>query len=97
MMWVNSLVAKITVNSDDVRVPKTGLTPDKVQTILKLTFGLIGAVAVLIITVGAFRLILARGNPEGLNRARNTIIYAAIGLVVTLAAYSIVTFVVGNI
>lgn len=84
------------INTSDL--PGAGDNSDApLKIALQLTFEIIGAVAVLIITIGAFRLIVSRGNPEGLNRARNTIIYAAIGLVVSIAAYSIVTFVVGKL
>lgn len=73
-----------------------GDTNAPIAAALKIFFGITGATAVLVITIAALRLVLARGNPEGLNRARNTIIYAAIGLLVALAAYSLVTFVVGR-
>lgn len=53
----------------------------------------IGAVAVVMIIVGGFRFITSGGDADGTKKARNTIIYAAAGLVVVILAQSIVYFV----
>jgi len=56
-----------------------------------------GAVAVFIITLAGFKYVTSGGNPENVAKAKGTIIYAAVGLVVSLIAFSIVTFVVKNL
>ncbi len=66
-----------------------------VRTAMQLFFGVLAAVAVLIIVLGALRFVLSRGNPEGQNRARNTIVFAGIGLAVAVMALSIISFVIG--
>ncbi len=58
---------------------------------------IIGAVAVLMIIVGGLRYTLSGGDQGTITSAKNTILYAVVGLVVAVAAYAIVNFVLGNI
>lgn len=60
---------------------------------LNIVFGITASIAMLIIVIAGLRYIIARGDPNATAQAKNTIIYAVIGLCVTIAAYSIVTFV----
>lgn len=54
---------------------------------------LIGVVAVIMIMVGGFKYITASGDSSKLGSAKNTIIYAIIGLVIVALAQGIVHFV----
>lgn len=65
--------------------------------ILQIVFGLAASIALLIIVIAGFRYIVAAGDPEGVSRAKKAILYAVIGLLVSLAAFSIVTIVLQNI
>lgn len=56
-----------------------------------------GAVAVIMIIIGGVRYATSGGDQSGVTSAKNTILYAVIGLVVTILAYAIVHFVLGNI
>jgi hypothetical protein len=49
------------------------------------------------IIIGGLRYVAAQGNPQDASKARGTIIYAVIGLVLALAAEAIVTFTLGNV
>lgn len=53
----------------------------------------IGAIAVLMIIYGGFKFATSGGDADGTKSARNTIIYAAIGLAIVVLAQSIVYFV----
>ena len=65
--------------------------------IFQYLFGFIGALAVLIIVIAGLRFILANGDPQSVAKARNTIIYAAVGLALAVSAEIIVTFVLNNV
>jgi hypothetical protein len=52
-----------------------------------------GVAAVIMIIVGGFQYVLASGDPTNITNAKNTILYAIIGLVVALIAQSIISFV----
>lgn len=55
--------------------------------------GIIGAWAVAFIVIGAFKMIGAQGNEEGLTSAKKTITWAVIGLVVAILAFAIIAIV----
>lgn len=56
-----------------------------------------GAISVLMIIIGGLRYALSGGDQGTISTAKNTILYAVIGLVVSVAAYAIVNFVLTNI
>jgi hypothetical protein len=53
----------------------------------------VGAVSVIMIIVGGLKYIMSSGDPANTASARNTILYAIIGLVIAIAAQAIVLFV----
>ena len=57
----------------------------------------VGFASLVMITVGGFKYVVSRGDPQATAGARNTIIYAVIGLVVALVAQGILTFVVSTV
>jgi len=65
-----------------------------VQTLLSITFGVIGAVSVLIMVIGGIKYVLSQGDPKATAIAKSTIIYALVGLIVVIVAQSIVSLVV---
>lgn len=69
--------------------PLTG----KVRSITETLLIVAGAVAVVVIIIGGIRYIISQGDAAGVKAAKDTILYAVIGLVVTIMAYSIVHFV----
>lgn len=58
---------------------------------------LVGAVSVIMIIVGGLRYVTSNGDAKQTEAAKNTLLYAVIGLVVAIASYAIVNFVVTNI
>lgn len=58
---------------------------------------IIGAVAVLMIVVGGLRYVTSNGEPAQLTSAKNTVLYAAVGLVIAAMANAIVNFVLTNL
>ncbi len=56
-----------------------------------------GAVAVVMIVLGGLKYITSNGNADQIKSAKNTIMYAVIGLVVAIAAYAIVGFVIDQL
>ena len=56
----------------------------------------VGAVSVIMIIIGGFRYIISAGDSNGVTGAKNTILYALVGLVVVLFSQIIVRFVLSN-
>jgi amino acid transporter len=69
---------------------------DTVRTIVNTLSLFAGAIAVIMIIIGGFRYITSGGKEEGVKSAKNTILYAIIGLVVVGLAQIIVHFVLNN-
>ena len=64
-----------------------------VKNVINLLIFVIGIIAVIMVVVGGLRYVLSGGDSAGINTAKNTILYAIVGLVVAILAYSIVNFV----
>jgi len=78
-------------------VPQVQANSDLVASVMKVIFTTAGIVAVLIITIAAFQYVLSQGDPQKTTKAKNTILYAVVGLIVAIAGYSIVAFVIGKV
>jgi hypothetical protein len=53
----------------------------------------IGFVSVVMLIIGGFRYVLSNGNEKSVSGAKDTILYAIIGVVVALLAFAIINFV----
>lgn len=58
---------------------------------------IIGAIAVLMIIIGGIRYATSNGEQAQITSAKNTILYAIVGVVVAIMSYAIVRFVITNI
>ena len=65
-----------------------------IRDVINVLLYVIGAVAVIMIVIGGIRYTISNGDSGQITSAKNTILYAVIGLVVALLAYAIVNFVV---
>lgn len=54
---------------------------------------IIGAIAVIMIVIGGLRYVLSGGDAKQVEAAKNTILYAIIGIIVAILAYAAVNFV----
>lgn len=68
-----------------------------IETIVNIFSVLVGVVAVIMIIWGGLRYITSGGDSGKITSAKNTIIYALIGLVVVALAQFIVKFVLGKV
>lgn len=67
-----------------------------VNTIINIFSVVVGAVSVIMIIIGGFRYVISGGDSSATKSAKDTIMYAVIGLVVVLFAQVIVLFVISN-
>ena len=66
-------------------------------TIINVIVGVIGFVAVVMIVIGGIGFVTSQGDTSKVAKARNTILYGVVGLVVALLAFAIVNFVLGAV
>ena len=67
-----------------------------VKTVTNVMLFIIGAVAVIMLIIGGIRYTVSNGDQGAVKSAKDTILYAIIGIVVAILAYAIVNFVVGS-
>ncbi len=65
--------------------------------IINVISAIVGVVAVIMIIVGGFRYITSGGNDTSVTSAKNTILYAIIGLIIVAFAQIIVHFVLSKL
>ncbi|MBP5633899.1 hypothetical protein J6X13_03105 [Candidatus Saccharibacteria bacterium] len=68
-----------------------------IRNVLNTVYLYVGIIATIVIIIGGVFYMTSQGDPSKLAKAKNTIIYAAIGLIVTLSAFAITNFVVNAI
>jgi uncharacterized membrane protein len=78
-------------------LPTTTAGSPQLQDILQIAFGILAALAVLFIVIGGLRLVTSQGNPQESGKARATVVYAVVGLIVALLAEAFVSFVLGSL
>lgn len=61
---------------------------------ISLVMMLVGVASVIMIMVGGFKYVTSSGDSANITSAKNTILYAVIGLVVALVAQSLIVFVI---
>ena len=64
-----------------------------IKKIINIFSVVVGAVSVVMIIIGGFRYIISGGDSSGISGAKNTILYAIVGLVIVLFAQVIIRFV----
>ncbi len=87
--------AQLTTPSAEGSGAATGDEMDLLETATNWILGITGAVAVIMIIFGGFRYITASGNTDMMNKAKEILIKAIIGLVIVIVAYVVVRAIVG--
>ena len=64
------------------------------KTITNVLLFIIGAISVIMLIIGGIRYTTSNGDSGAVTNAKNTILYAVIGIVVALLAYALVNFVI---
>ena len=72
--------------------------PDSIfTTIVNVLLFLIGAISVIMLIYGGIRYTTSGGNSANVTAAKNTIMYAIIGLIIAFLAFAVVNWVLGAI
>jgi len=68
-----------------------------IETVINIFSLVVGVVSVIMIIIGGFRYITSGGESAGTQSAKNTILFAIVGLVVVALSQVIVRFVLGRV
>lgn len=66
------------------------------RTITNVLLFLIGAISVIMLIIGGIRYTLSGGDSSAVTAAKNTILYAIVGIIVAVLAFAIVNFVLDS-
>ena len=65
-------------------------------TISNVMLFIVGAISVIMIVIGGLRYVISGGNTANVTAAKNTILYAIVGLIVSMLAYAVINFVISS-
>lgn len=85
---------------EGVQQAATGDTRDLMSIlslIINVALGVIGFVAVVMIIMGGVQYTTSSGDSAKVTKAKNTILYGIVGLVIALLAFAIVNFILNNV
>lgn len=93
-----SLIAQISPNG--IRLPNKvnpggsgGFVGSRLENALVISFGILGAIAVLVIVIASLQYVLSAGDSQKVAKAKDAIIYAVAGLVIAILAFAVIRFV----
>ena len=102
-----SAIAPVTILADAAEQAKQGAQdindgnptdlPAFLKSVVNILLYIIGAVAVIMIIVGGIRYVTSNGDQGAVSGAKNTILYAVVGLVVAIMAFAIVNWIVTGV
>lgn len=98
-MWGLKLLA----GSEPVRVPSSDVGVPSVEAsvivtnVVSTVFSVLGLICVVIIIIAGFRYVTSQGDSGSVSKAKNTILYAVVGLVIAIFAFTITRFIAGGI
>lgn len=79
-------------------MPSELIGPEGVFTkFTNIALGVIGALSVIMLVWGGLRYIISGGDSKKVTDAKNTVLYAIIGLIIAFLAYAIVNFVLNTL
>ncbi|MDP2664514.1 MAG: hypothetical protein Q8O97_00890 [bacterium] len=80
---------------EEYRLPTTGIPTEGkgvlslIELVASWVFAIFAAVSIVFIVMGAFEFVMAQGDPAKITKARMSLIYAVIGIVLALVAMGV--------
>lgn len=96
-MKISQILANIEVDRNDTGLPLINVEEATFTNLLQVVLGIAGAIAFLVIVLGGLYYVISQGNPQATEKAKDTILYALIGLVVCVSAFAIIEFVIKGV
>ncbi len=100
LLFLSFLILPIKVDAKDFPNPlgQENITPEIViGNVIKAVLGIVGALALLMFVYGGLLWMTAAGAPERVTKGKDTLMWAALGLVIIFASYVLVKFVIDSL
>jgi hypothetical protein len=75
----------------------TGDGNELMVAVLNTIFGILAAISFITIIFAGFKYVISRGEPDKISQAKDTILYAVVGLIIAFSAFGIVNFLLKSI
>ncbi len=86
------------ISPSDLNLPNQSANPGTtLPAIMTVVFGIVALLSVLFVAIGGIKYTLSAGDPQGIQKAKNTILYALVGLAIAVSSFTILSFVSGKI
>ncbi len=94
--FANVASGKVLGDPGDIGIPNKPADYDALTDILNVVYLIAGVIAVIMIVIAAISYTSSGGDTNKVNSAKNTILYAVIGIVIIAMAFGITNFVIGR-
>lgn len=87
------------VDINDVALPKTGCgdNASPLPNILRVVFGITTGLSTIFVALGAFKYVTSGGSSDAVESAKKTILYAVLGLALSVSAFAIIGVVANSL
>jgi type IV secretion system pilin len=68
-----------------------------ITTVTNILLFIVGALSVIMLIIGGLRYVVSGGNSSAVTAAKNTILYAIVGLVISFLAFAAINFVINTL
>lgn len=85
------------LNAEEVGIPTTTLSQSSMGSVLNQVYLWAGVIGVIVIIIAGYLYTMSSGDPAKTKRAKDAILYAVVGLVVIILAFTITQFVIGGV
>ncbi|MEI6170033.1 MAG: hypothetical protein WCP56_03475 [Candidatus Saccharibacteria bacterium] len=93
-----SAKAQEIIKSDQIPVELQGPTVSElIANVLTILFFVAGAASVIVIVVAGIIFAVSAGDEKKIKMAKDSLLYAVIGLVISMSAYAITSFITGRL
>lgn len=83
--------------SCNINLPAVTADRATIEPVLQIFFGILALIAVIVIIVSGIKFVTSQGEPQKIKDARNTLIWAILGLVIALSAELAVYLLIGRL
>ena len=82
-------------NNGDCTPPGVDDVAILISNVTTIALGLIGTVALLFFIYGGITYMTSGGNPDQIMKAKNILLYSIVGIVLAIASWAIISFIMG--
>ncbi|MBC7564971.1 hypothetical protein H7100_01930 [Candidatus Saccharibacteria bacterium] len=68
-----------------------------ISTITNVLLFIVGALSVIMLIIGGLRYVISAGNSTAVTAAKNTVLYAIVGLVISFLAFAVINYIISSL